>query len=277
MEIIIITGMSGAGKSEVLNIMEDLGYFSMDNLPPELLPKFAEIAKSSPVDKVAAVVDLRSGEFFKNFSSSLEVLRSLNVTYKIVFLEASEGVIIKRYKERRRPHPLDKSIVAGYRKEKSLLEEIRKRSDYIIDSSNKKTSELKFEITNLFKTRKSDFTVSVVSFGFKNGILKDADIVFDVRFLPNPFYIEELKEFSGEEKPVKDFVMKWEVTQKFIDKCVDMLDFLIPNYKKEGKTIIVVAFGCTGGFHRSVAIANEVGKRLSDLGHSVEVSHRDKV
>ncbi len=277
MEIIIITGMSGAGKSEVLNIMEDLGYFSMDNLPPELLPKFAEIAKSSPVDKVAAVVDLRSGEFFKNFSSSLETLRSLNVTYKIVFLEASEGVIIKRYKERRRPHPLDKSIVEGYRKEKNLLEEIRKISDYIIDSSNKKTSELKFEITSLFKTRKSDFTVSVASFGFKNGILKDADLVFDVRFLPNPFYIEELKDLSGEEEPVKNFVMKWEVTQKFIEKCVDMLDFLIPNYKKEGKTIIVVAFGCTGGFHRSVAIANEVGKRLSDLGHSVEVSHRDKV
>ena len=277
MEIIIITGMSGAGKSEVLNIMEDLGYFSMDNLPPELLPKFAEIAKSSPVDKVAAVVDLRSGEFFKNFSSSLETLRSLNVTYKIVFLEASEGVIIKRYKERRRPHPLDKSIVEGYRKEKNLLEEIRKISDYIIDSSNKKTSELKFEITSLFKTRQSDFTVSVASFGFKNGILKDADLVFVVRFLPNPFYIEELKDLSGEEEPVKNFVMKWEVTQKFIEKCVDMLDFLIPNYKKEGKTIIVVAFGCTGGFHRSVAIANEVGKRLSDLGHSVEVSHRDKV
>lgn len=276
MEVVIISGLSGAGKSEVLNIMEDMGYFAMDNLPPELLTKFMELSSASPIEKVACVVDIRSREFFNEYDSSIKRLKNMGIDVKILFVTASDKTIVNRYKERRRPHPLDKSITEGIKKEKKLLEFLEKASDYKIDTSSMKLSNLRYEIKRLFQGEGVDFLVSVVSFGFKNGILLDGDLIFDVRFIENPFYIEELKNISGENKEVIDFVMGFEETREFIDKTVEMLRFLIPNYKKEGKNILVVGFGCTGGFHRSVAISNEVANRLEEIGYKTNTTHRDK-
>ncbi len=276
MEVVIISGLSGAGKSEVLNIMEDMGYFAMDNLPPELLTKFMDLSTASPIEKVACVVDIRSREFFNEYDSSIKRLKNMDIDVKILYVTASEKVIINRYKERRRPHPLDKSITEGIKKEKKLLEFLEKASDFKLDTSNMKLSNLRYEVKRLFQGEGVDFLVSVVSFGFKNGILLDGDLVFDVRFIENPFYIEKLKNISGENQEVIDFVMGFEETREFIDKTVDLLRFLIPNYKKEGKNILVVGFGCTGGFHRSVAISNEVAKRLEEIGYKTNITHRDK-
>ncbi|WP_138159483.1 RNase adapter RapZ [Peptoniphilus catoniae] len=277
MEILVITGMSGAGKSKALNQLEDLGYFAMDNLPPQLIPKFAEIASASNyMNKVCVVVDVRSGEFFQDFSKSLKELRKLNFKYRLLFLDAAEDVIINRYKELRRPHPLSKSIVSGYKKELELMEDIKKSADYIIDTSDLTDKQLREKlITMLGIESDGEIKVSICSFGFKKGILLDGDLIFDVRFLPNPYYIEELKHLNGENKKTKDYVINKEVTQKFLEKSVDILNFLIPNYAKEGKSILVVGIGCTGGFHRSVAIANELGKRLKEMGYNISVSHRD--
>ncbi len=277
MEILVITGMSGAGKSKALNQLEDLGYFAMDNLPPQLLPKFAEIALASNyVDKVCAVVDVRSGMFFQDFSQSLAEMKKLNFSYKILFLDADEDVIINRYKELRRPHPLSKSIVSGYQKEKELLKNIKDRADYIIDTSNLVDKELREKLIEILGMENDGvLKISLCSFGFKNGILLDADMVFDVRFLPNPYYIEELKHLNGENEKTRDYVLNKDVTQNFLGKATDMLEFLIPNYAKEGKSILVIGIGCTGGFHRSVAIANELYNILKVKGYNVSVSHRD--
>lgn len=278
MEILVVTGMSGAGKTKALNALEDLGYFSMDNLPPALIPKFAEIASSSDyVNKVAVVVDVRSGKFFDDFSSSLEMLNEMDIDYKVLFLDADEDIIINRYKERRRPHPLDESIVKGYEMETEILKDIKTSANYIINTSSYSDKMLKNTIRDILKLEeKNTLRVSINSFGFKNGILLDADTVFDVRFLPNPFYIEDLKHLDGTNEETKEYVMKWDVTKEFIEKSVDMLNFLIPHYIKEGKSIFVVGIGCTGGFHRSVVIADEVGKRLRELGHNITINHRDK-
>ncbi|RVU54595.1 RNase adapter RapZ [Anaerosphaera multitolerans] len=278
MEILVITGMSGAGKSQALNVLEDLGYYAMDNLPPALMPKFAEIASATNYfNKVCVVVDVRSGKFFDDFSASLNQLEEMNIDYKVMFLEAREDVVIKRYKELRRPHPLNQSIVEGYREETKILKEIKSRADYLIDTSELSNQQLKKAIRDILKVDKEDaLKISITSFGFKYGILQDADLVFDVRFLPNPYYLEDLKPLDGENEETKKYVMGFEVTREFIAKCVDMLTFLIPNYLKEGKTVLVVGFGCTGGFHRSVVIANEVGRILKALGNNVTVTHRDK-
>lgn len=278
MEILVITGMSGAGKSQALNVAEDFGYFSMDNLPPSLLPKFVELsANADNVNKVAVVLDTRSGKFFEDFFSSLEELSAIDIKYKILFLDANESVIIKRYKEMRRPHPLDTSILEGYKKEKKLLREIRKKADYILDTSKYSTAKLKEELAKILKgDLEKRIIISVVSFGFKNGILLDGDLIFDVRFLPNPFYIPELKNLDGENEETKNYVMKWEQTQEFLTKTMDMLEFLIPHYTEEGKALLVVGFGCTGGFHRSVAISKEIAHRLSEKGYEVILSHRDR-
>ncbi|EFI41836.1 MULTISPECIES: RNase adapter RapZ [Peptoniphilus] len=277
MEILVITGMSGAGKSQALNILEDLGYFAMDNLPPALIPKFAEIASvSNYVNKVCVVVDVRSGKFFQDFSSSLNQLKGLNIDYKVMFLDSSEEVIINRYKELRRRHPLNESIVKGYSLERELLKDIKSNADYIIDTSNLSTATLKKNIRDILKIDfQEELKISIASFGFKNGILLDGDLIFDVRFLPNPYYIPELKELNGNNESTKNYVMSHEVTREFIDKCVDMLRFLIPNYLKEGKSVLSIGFGCTGGFHRSVVIANEIGRRLKSLGNNVTINHRD--
>lgn len=279
MEIVVITGMSGSGKSGALNVLEDLGYFAMDNLPPALVPKFAEMAsKSDGMDKVCVVVDVRSGKFFNDFEKSMLELKAQNINYKLLYLDAREEVLVNRYKEKRRPHPLDKNILNGIRKESKILENIKTEADFIIDTSDLSTNRFREKILELMNIKIDEaLKISVTSFGFKNGILLDGDLIFDVRFLPNPYYIPELKKLSGENEKTKEFVLSHSVTGVFLNKCVDMLKFLIPYYITEGKSILSIGIGCTGGFHRSVVITNEIGYKLKELGYSVEISHRDLV
>lgn len=281
MEFLVITGMSGAGKSQAMKVMEDMGYYCMDNLPPQLLPKFAELCYESKktMEKVAVVVDIRGGEFFKSLFKSLDDLADKGIGYKILFLDASDNVLIKRYKELRRPHPLtpEGSIMDGINQEREMLKELKDRAYYIIDTSKLTIGMLKEEIYKIFLEggEKRRLTVSITSFGFKSGMLMDGDLIFDVRFLPNPYYIPELKGISGVNEEVKNYVFKWPQTNIFISKVVDMLEFLIPYYIDEGKTQLVVGIGCTGGFHRSVAIANRIGDILKANGHRAIMNHRD--
>lgn len=281
MKFIIITGLSGAGKSQAVRILEDSGYYCMDNLPPALLPDFADLCSQSKrrINKVAIVVDIRGGRFFNDLFKSLDVLEKSGFEYKILFLDASDDVLIKRFKELRRPHPLSPSgrIIDGIEKEREKLDEVRQKSNYIIDTSNLTTAMLKEEIKHIFLEGKEskNLTISIISFGFKRGVPLDADLMFDVRFLPNPFYIQELKEFTGNDKQVRDYVMKWEQTKEFTAKLIDMIDFLIPFYIKEGRTQLVIAIGCTGGQHRSVTLANFLYEDLKNKGHRVTIGHRD--
>lgn len=281
MKFIIITGLSGAGKSQAVKVFEDIGYYCMDNLPPALLPDFADLCLYSKrnIDKVAVVVDIRGGKFFNDLFKGLYDLEESGFEYKILFLDASDEVLIKRFKEQRRPHPLSTEgrIVDGIERERERLNEVKMKSNYIIDTSNLTTAMLKEEIKNIFLEGKEtkNLTVSIVSFGFKKGIPLDADLVFDVRFLPNPYYIDELKDFTGNDESVREYVMKWEQTNTFVKKLIDMIDFLIPFYIKEGKSQLVIAIGCTGGKHRSVTIANVLYEDLKQKGYRVIMGHRD--
>ncbi len=281
MEFVIITGMSGAGKSQAMKAMEDIGYYCMDNLPPQLLPKFAELCYESKrnIDKVAVVVDIRGGIFFEDLFEGLDDLNEQGLKYRILFLDAEDNVLIKRYKELRRPHPLNPSgrIIDGIERERILLQEVRNQANYIIDTSMLTIGMLKEEIVKIFLEGKElrKLTISVVSFGFKYGILLDADLVFDVRFIPNPYYVKELKELTGEDSDVRDYVFKWKQTRIFIEKLMDMLSFLIPYYIKEGKTQLIIGIGCTGGKHRSVAIAKDIEEKLKSEGHRTIAIHRD--
>lgn len=281
MKFIIITGLSGAGKSQAVRVLEDIGYYCMDNLPPALLPDFADLCLYSKrnIEQVAVVVDIRGGKFFNDLFKSLYDLEESGFEYKILFLDASDEVLIKRFKEQRRPHPLsiEGRIIDGIEREREKLNEVKMKSNYIIDTSNLTSAMLKEEIKNIFLEGKEakNLTVSIVSFGFKKGIPLDADLVFDVRFLPNPFYITELKDFTGNDENVRSYVMKWEQTKTFIDKLIDMVDFLIPYYIKEGKSQLVIAIGCTGGKHRSVTIANVLYEDLKEKGYRTIMNHRD--
>lgn len=273
--------MSGAGKSQAMKAMEDIGYYCMDNLPPQLLPNFAELCYESKrnIDKVAVVVDIRGGIFFDDLFRSLKDLNEKGLKYRILFLDAKDEVLIKRYKELRRPHPLNPNgrILDGIYKERDLLKEVQGQADYIIDTSRLTIGMLKEEIGKIFlegqEVRK--LTISVVSFGFKHGILLDADLVFDVRFIPNPYYVEELRDLTGESPLVEDYVFKWKQTDIFLDKLMDMLDFLIPYYTEEGKSQLIIGIGCTGGKHRSVAISRYIERKLRDKGHRTIIGHRD--
>lgn len=281
MEFLLITGMSGAGKSQAMKVMEDMNYYCMDNLPPALLSKFAELCYESKksIRKVAVVVDLRSGEFFDDLFKGLKGLEDKGISYRILFLDAADNVLIKRYKELRRPHPLNPegSIIEGIKEERELLNEVKQKADNIIDTSNFTLGMLKEEMTNIYLegNKSSNISVSINSFGFKHGTLLDGDLVFDVRFIPNPYYIPELKEYTGSDPNVRDYVFSWNQTNEFVSKLIDMLEFLIPHYTREGKTQLIVGIGCTGGVHRSVAISNTVGEILKENGHRVLVSHRD--
>lgn len=279
MDLIIITGMSGAGKSFALDVFEDLGFYSMDNLAPALLPKFCEMAldaKSKNFDKVAAVIDLRSGEFFDSFFTALEDLKGMSINLKVLYIFADQKTIISRYKELRRPHPMNRSIVDGYNYEEKTLAKIKAKADFVIDTTDLSTRNLRTQLLALISYKPKDkFTIEITSFGYKEGILQDADIVFDVRFLPNPYYIKELRDYDGTTENVRDYVLKWEVTQEFIDKIIDLLLFLIPHYINEQKRILSIGFGCTGGYHRSVAIAEEIGRILKEEYNSCYVTHRD--
>lgn len=281
MEFVIITGMSGAGKSQTIKILEDINYYCMDNMPPALLPNFAELCKSSSkeVSKVAVVADIRGGIFFKDLFNSLDELRNMGIQYRILFLDASDDELVKRYKEQRRPHPLSTTgtIVDGIHEERLSLEEVKKRSDYIIDTTSMKLGRLKEELLNIFLQGNitHNLNITIMSFGYKYGLPQDSDLVFDVRFLPNPFYIESLKNLTGNDKDVQDYVMGFDITEIFINKLKDMLIFLLPHYIKEGKSNLVISIGCTGGKHRSVTISNKIASFLTEENYRVLLIHRD--
>ena len=283
MRFVIVTGISGAGKSTALKFLEDAQYFCVDNLPIPLLEKFASMTlsmNSEEIRNVALGVDVRSGQQLGDLESILEKMRQQGYQFEILFLDASDEVLIKRYKESRRNHPLapDGRVDEGIQLERKKLEFLRNQADYVINTSRMLTRELKKEIIRIFVDDKEfhSLMVSVVSFGFKYGIPSDADLVFDVRFLPNPYYIDELRHLTGEDQPVFDYVMGCDTAKIFADKLEDMIRFLIPNYVLEGKNQLVIAVGCTGGKHRSVTLANKLYERLkkqSDYG--VKLEHRD--
>ncbi len=282
MRFVVVTGMSGGGKSTALKMLEDIGYYCVDNLPISLIDKFMEliITPGSEIAKVALGLDVRAGQSFSEIAEILQRMRDSGYKFEILFMEASENVLIKRYKETRRVHPLsiEGRVEDGVRQERTMLEDIRKQSDYVIDSTNLLTRELKEELERIFVMSEEyvSLMVTVLSFGFKHGIPVDADLVFDVRFLPNPFYIEDLKRKTGNDKVVQDFVMKSPEAGEFLIKMTDMLNFLIPLYVKEGKSSLVIAIGCTGGKHRSVTLANELFNQLKDKGnYGVKLYHRD--
>lgn len=281
MKFVIVTGMSGAGKTTVLKFLEDINFFCVDNLPPALLPKFAELCfeNEGEIDRVALGIDIRGGKLFSDLLETISQLRESGYNFEVLFLNAADKTLIKRYKESRRSHPLSRggSIEEGIAKERKILEDIRRRSAYIIDTTNILTRELKEQINNIFLDNKNfdSLIITVCSFGFKYGIPVDSDLVFDVRFLPNPYYISELKELTGNDSPVSDYVMGFEESLVFRDKLIDMVEYLIPYYIKEGKNQLVISIGCTGGKHRSVTIANALYNALKEKEHSAVLKHND--
>ncbi len=282
MKFIIITGMSGAGKSTVLNYLEDDGYFCVDNLPPALLPKFLEICKNpeSNFNQVAIGIDIRGIKYFDELYSVLDKLRKDKEDFEIFFLESSDEVLVKRYKETRRKHPLaesDERLIDSIKEERTRLKKMRLDADKIIDTSKLLTRDLKDVIHKLTRdgANYNNLTVTILSFGFKYGIPSDADLVFDVRFIPNPYYKQELRRLTGNNKEIQDFVMDFDVSKQFLEKLVQMLEFLVPNYVKEGKNNLIIGIGCTGGKHRSVTLANELYKKISGGDSTVYCEHRD--
>ncbi len=282
MEFVIVTGLSGAGKTRAMHAMEDIGFFCVDNLPAKLIPTFYELCRSSREgrQKVVVVTDVRGGEMFASLFDVLDEMRENQMAYKILFLDAKDSILVNRYQENRRRHPLAEayqgSVEQAVRLEREMLKPVRERADYIIDTSFLSPAQLKSRISNLFLEDSSDaMMVHCVSFGFKYGIPSESDLVFDVRCLPNPYYIEELRPQTGLDAPVRDYVMKWEQTQGFIRRCVDLVDYMIPLYCAEGKSQLVIAVGCTGGHHRSVALAQYLCDHLVNTGKRASVNHRD--
>ena len=283
MRCVIVTGMSGAGKSTALKMLEDMGYFCVDNLPVPLIPKMAELLSvpGTEINKAALGVDIRSGQNFSELEKILKDLDQSGTRFEILYLESSDDVLIKRYKETRRFHPLSGKggrVEEGIREERKRLKFLRERADYLIDSSHMLTRELRAELSKIFVENKEykNLYISVLSFGFKYGIPADADLVFDVRFLPNPYYVDELRPLTGLDDEVFNYVMASDTAKAFADKLEDMIRFLIPNYIKEGKTSLVIGIGCTGGKHRSVTIARELFSRLSKSDeYGIRLEHRD--
>lgn len=282
MKLVIVTGMSGAGKSTALKMLEDMGYFCVDNLPIALLYKFAELAcaPGSDINQVAVGVDIRNGRSLGEMASVLELFKKAGIPYEILFLDASDAILVKRYKETRRRHPLAAAgrVEEGINKEREKLKFLKSHANYIIDTSQLLTKELKAALEKVIVEEKrfDNLMITVLSFGFKYGIPNDCDLVFDVRFLPNPYYVDGLKYKTGNDKEVQDFVMGYELSHTFLDKLLDMLDFLIPNYILEGKTQLVIGIGCTGGKHRSVTLANKLFEKMSErTEYGVRLEHRD--
>lgn len=283
MRFVIVTGMSGAGKSSALKMMEDMGYFCVDNMPIPLMSKLTELllVPSEEVTKLALGLDIRSGQNLEALEQILNNMDTLKLKYEILFLDASDEALVKRYKETRRNHPLAKGerVVAGITLERERIAFLKNRADYILNTSRMLTRELKEELTRIFNENKEfkNLYITVLSFGFKYGIPNDADLVFDVRFLPNPYYVEELRPLSGNDRPVQEYVKNNDSFREFLNKLVDMIQFLIPRYVKEGKHQLVIAIGCTGGKHRSVTLANELYQQLlnKDEAYGLKKEHRD--
>lgn len=281
LSLVIITGMSGAGKTVAIQSFEDMGYFCVDNMPPSLIPKFWElIRESGKVTKIALVVDLRSRSFFDEIQNMLaEIENTQLIDTKILFLDASDVELVSRYKETRRVHPMamDGLVTEGIRKERAILEDLKVKASLVIDTTTLTPRQLREKINQEFRhNNESGFRVEMVSFGFKYGLPIDADIVMDVRFLPNPHYIPELRPLTGCDKPVYDYVMSFEQTEKFYQSFSQLLLQIMPGYVKEGKSSLTIAIGCTGGQHRSVALTNRVGECLKENGYTVNTTHRDK-
>jgi UPF0042 nucleotide-binding protein len=277
--LLIITGMSGAGKTTAVQCLEDLGYFCVDNLPPILFSKFAELIKQSggSIERVALVIDLRGREFFDHLFEAIDSLSQMEgIHFQILYLDANDQTLVTRYKETRRRHPLSPngSPLEGIHAERLLLQEMKGRATQIIDTSHLKPMQLREKIINMYSQSGSELSINVQSFGFKYGVPIDADLVFDVRFLPNPHYVEELRPKTGCDREVAEYVMKWSETQEFIQKLKDFLAYTIPHYQREGKSQLVIGIGCTGGKHRSVAIAERIGEHFSK-DFRVRVTHRD--
>ena len=280
-EFVIVTGISGAGKSCAVNVMEDIGYFCIDNMPPQLIPKFAEICEENDdISKVAIVTDIRGGTMFLNLNATIEELKKRGLDVKLLFVDANHHVVKQRYKETRRKHPLfdatngdiDKAIDA----EREIIEPLREIADYYIDTSLMSTSTLKENVLNIFLDTPSDsMTISCISFGFKYGLPQEADLVLDVRCLPNPFYVPELKHKTGLDQEVVDYVMASEESQELLHRYEYMLEYALPLYVKEGKSQLMIAVGCTGGKHRSITFARKIGEFCEKLGYAPSVQHRD--
>jgi UPF0042 nucleotide-binding protein len=282
MRFVIVTGMSGAGKSTTMKMLEDAGYYCVDNLPVSLIEQFAELVNqpNTELTKVALGIDVRSGAAFRELPGVMERISNSSLPVEILFLDAADDRLIKRYKETRRVHPLSPEgrVEDGVKKEREILSEIRKSATYVLDTTNLLTRELKEELEKIFVENReyNNLMVTVLSFGFKHGIPADADLVFDVRFLPNPFYIEELKHKTGLDQEVRDYVLQFDEAGEFLDQLEKMIRFLIPNYIKEGKYSLVIGIGCTGGKHRSVTLANELYNRLKqDADYGIKLQHRD--
>ncbi len=281
MEFLIITGMSGAGKSQAVDCLEDVGYYCIDNMPSELFSKFAELcyATESKFDKVAFVIDTRSSEMFSDIFKGIDELSKFGDTYDILFLDCNDETLVKRYKESRRAHPLAKSgrVIDGIVKEREVLAQIKDKAKYVVNTTNMLPKDLREYIIENFGGTKEEkqISVNVISFGFKYGIPLDVDLVFDVRFLPNPFYIPELKGKTGLDEEVRNYVKKFDQTKTFINKLDDMVKFLMPHYVEEGKAQLVIAIGCTGGKHRSVTLASHVYETILNLGYKTKIIHRD--
>ncbi|MCQ2469571.1 MAG: RNase adapter RapZ [Ruminococcus sp.] len=283
MELLIVTGMSGSGKSSVMDVMEDIGYYCIDNIPPKLITQFVDLCRQSEngIQKIAVAVDIRSGDMFAEIFHSWQLLKSnKDVQVKVLFIEASDEVLIKRYKETRRKHPLDEKFGGNMhdaiKYEWNQLSQLREIADFYVETSNLSATELKEQIKSIFLERKSDsLTIKIMSFGYKYGVSTESDLVFDVRCLPNPFYIPELKNHTGLENCVRDYVMGFEESQTLFEKLCDLVDFLIPLYVKEGKSQLVIAFGCTGGKHRSITFAELMTEHLVKMNYKVQKYHRD--
>lgn len=277
--LVIITGMSGSGKASVLKAFEDLGYYCVDNLPIGLIPRFADLAKqSSEIEKAALVADIREGEQLKRLPAIIRSLKK-QVNTSVLFLEASDDVLLRRFSETRRPHPLgkDSTVKSALNEERQRLQPIRDMADFVVDSSRFNVHELRAHITSKFTagSTEKDILISIVSFGYKTGVPSDVDLVFDVRFLPNPHFVPEFRPLTGRHPQVAKYIRSFPQTQEFIDRISDLLIYLIPHYIREGKSYLTIAFGCTGGQHRSVMISEDVKKRLAKAGYRVKVVHRD--
>lgn len=280
MKVIIVTGLSGAGKTVAMDILEDRGYYCIDNMPPALIKSFIDLAPNlKEIEKVAFGIDVRGGSLFDDLKSTLEMMKKDGIDFKIMYLEANERVLSRRYSETRREHPMapGEPISKGIKREKKKLESLRAEADVIIDTSSRSKAQLAAEIINIINSGKDDrtFTVNIMSFGYKNGMPVLADMVFDARFLPNPFYVKSLKDLTGNNQKVRNYVMKNEIAQQFMDEVVQAIEALIPYYKKEDKFTLNVCFGCTGGHHRSVTLANEFNSRLQARGIRTTLEHRD--
>ncbi|WP_413474230.1 RNase adapter RapZ [Macrococcus psychrotolerans] len=280
--LVVVTGMSGAGKSVAIQCLEDLGYFCVDNLPPILLPKFIELMNNNTesLSRVAIGIDLRGKDFFNSLQEEIQNIINLNeVLVQVLFVEASDQILVSRYKETRRTHPLQDniSLIDAIQEERMLLADLRGVATHIIDTSEYKPKALRSKVIEIFGSGKDNiFTINVMSFGFKHGLPIDADIVFDVRFLPNPYYIEEMRKLTGLDPLVYDYVMKWKETEMFYQKLIDLLKFVIPGYMREGKSQVVIAIGCTGGQHRSVALSERISNELKDFfDFELHTRHRD--